>query len=434
MLSVRAVQTNIIQGKSGRWISLGNLTVFVDALSNKIILPSSLAGQNPDDVDLTAMQNPQVDPQKMQLIQALMIANTTNYKRLQEVLDNLANVVKLGSEYKSEQEVFDKFNNFVHSYSPIEPRMREFLHRYVQTNQPLIDQLQQAITTSSAGVVKKPASPIPTEKRENPINVIKFGLYRFPFLSQEKLLVDDVEDYKFIPQVWNYTGTHFKQWVNIKGIPFLVNGYKDDEYSCVNRVLASQIGKLLGLHCEEVLFGFYHTKTVTLTAFTEAVTLLENQIFELYELDTLNYLYQSEQKRAFYFLIQHWTPYVKTPEGIKERFFEDFVNTDGSVFLSNHQSAMFRTPQQMPANLMIPLEINKVNYRAIKDMVARIGQKDLADIAFSSIPDEFIELHDMHATKMNKPNFAQKKQSCDTNWSNLLKSLEEFEQFPRIPR
>ena len=212
-----------------------------------------------------------------------------------------------------------------------------------------------------------------------------------------------------------------------------MNGYKDDEYSAVNRVVASQIGKLLGLHCEEVLFGYLHNKCITLTAFTEAVTLLENQIFELYELDTLNYLYQSEQKKAFYFLIQHWSPYAKTPEGIKERFFEHFVCPDGSIFLSNHQAAMFLTPQQMPVNLMVPLEINKINYRAVKDMVTRVGMKDLADIAFSSIPPEFIELHDAHAKKMNKANFAQKKQSFDANWSNLLEAIEEFEKFPRIP-
>ena len=347
-------------------------------------------------------------------------------------LDNLANVIKLGSEFKAEQEVFDKLNAFLHSYAPVEARMRDFLHRYLQNNEPLLQQLGQVIAATSASVIK-PKSLVPTETRENPMNVAKFGLYRFPFLVQEKLFIDDVEEYKPIPQVWNYTWTHFKQWVNIKGIPFLVNGYKDDEYSCVNRVLAAQAGKLLGLHCEEVLFGYLHNKCVTLTAFTEAVTLLENQIFELYQLDTLNYLYQSEQKRAFYFLIQHWSPYYQTAEGIKERFFEHFVNPDGSVFLSNHQAASFRTPQQMPINLMVPLEINKINYRAIKDMVARVGEKDLADITFSSIHDEFIDLHDVHARKMNKPNFAQKKQSFDANWDNLLKSIEEFEMIPKIP-
>ena len=86
----------------------------------------------------------------------------------------------------------------------------------------------------------------------------------------------------------------------------------------------------------------------------------------------------------------------------------------------------------MPRNIMVPLEINKMNYRAIKDMVTRVGEKDLADIAFSSIPFEFVELHDEHAKKMHKANFLQKQQSFDSNWSNLLLSIQEFESIPRM--
>jgi len=429
-MRVNAIQTNIIQGKSGRWIDINGVHVFVDA-QNKIVLPSSLAGQQADEVDVSTVQPAEVDQTKMQLIQALMVANTMGYKRLQEYLDNLAYVIKLGTEFKAEQEQFERFNEFIHSYSPIEPRTRDFLAKYLQSNNSLIESLKNAIA-STGQTLTQDTSSVPKVKRENPMNNQKFGLYRFPFLMQEKLYLGEVEQYPTIPQIWNYTGTHFKQWLNVKGIPFLINGYKDDEYSCVNRVVASQIGKMLGLHCEESLFGYYHNKAVTLTAFTEAVNLLENQTFEIYELDSLNYIYQSEQKRAFYFLIQHWTAYAKTEKGIKERFPEHFVSPEGSVFLSNHQSAMYLTPQQMPRNLMVPLEINKLNYRAIKDMVARVGQKDLADITFGSIPTEFVELHDEHANKMNKQTFAQKKESFDTNWSNLLISIEEFERIPRV--
>ena len=243
-MQVKFAMQNIIQGKSGRWVDLQNLRVFVDSLNNKIILPSSLAGQDIDEVDVNSIQQPQVDPNKMQLVQALMIANTTSYKRLQEYLDNLANIIKLGGEFKAEAEQFEKFNQFVNSYSPIEQRMRDFLHSYLEKNRPLIEQLKQTIAATDAQVA--PKSNVPTQKCENPMNVQKFGIYRFPFLSQEKLFLGDIEEFPVIPQVWNYTGTHFKQWLNIKGIPFLVNGYKDDEYSCVNRVLASQIGKLLG--------------------------------------------------------------------------------------------------------------------------------------------------------------------------------------------
>ena len=166
-------------------------------------------------------------------------------ERLQEYLDNLANIISLGQEFKAEAEQFEKFNQFVNSYSPIEPRMRDFLHKYLQANQQLIDQLGQLIAATSQTIAPKTQSDIPKVKKENPMNVKKFGLYRFPFLSQEKLFLGDVEEYKTIPQIWNYSGTHYKEWKNIEGIPFLVNGYKDDEYSCVNRVLASQIGKLI---------------------------------------------------------------------------------------------------------------------------------------------------------------------------------------------
>jgi hypothetical protein len=423
------MQINTILGKTGRWVDINGIQLFVN-VKNQIVLPSYLTGQNMDEFDISSIKMPEVDSSKMQIISALMVGNTISYKRLQEYLNNLASVIKLGNEFKAEQETFEKFNAFVHSYTPIDKSTRDFLHKYLQNNEALINQLGQLIT--STGEVEKPKSDIPTVKKENPMNVKKFGLYRFPFLMQEKLFINDIEQYDEIPQDWNYSGTHYKSWYNIKSIPFLVNGYKDEEYSCVNRVLASQIGKLLGLHCEETLFGYLHNKAVTLTAFTECVNLLENQTFELYELDTLNYIYQSEQKRAFYFLIQHWTAFAKTAQGIKERFPEHFVNAEGSVFLSNHQSAMYLTPQQMPRNLMVPLEINKLNYRAIKDMVARVGQKDLAEITFSSIPEEFIELHDEHAKMMNKPLFSQKKESFSTNWDNLLLSLEEFENMPRL--
>jgi len=419
--------TNTISGKPGRWQDIGGINAFVDA-KNDIILPSEFAGQGIDEIDLSQVPKPEPNMEKAQIISALIVANSAGFSRLNEYLENLGNVVALGTEFKGEQFCFEKLNEFVHSYSPIDPKMRAFLQKYQMNNQELINNLGKLI--AETGQTLKPEKPKPlfqNPKRENPINVKKFGLYRFPFLQQEKLYIGEVEQYPMIPQVWNFTGTHFKVFVNIKGIPFLVNGYGDDEYSVVNRILASQIGKMLGLHCEEVLFGYYHDKAVTLTAFTECINLLENQTFELYELDNLNYIYQSEQKRAFYFLIQNWRVYAKTDRGIKERFPEHFVTPEGSVFLSGHQSAMFLTPQQMPRNIMVPLEINKNNYRAIKDVTNRIGTKDLADIVFSSLPNELVELHDEHAKKMNKPNFAQKKLSFSTNWDSLIESIEEFE-------
>jgi hypothetical protein len=422
------IMNSIIQGKSGRWQQLNNeLFVFIDA-KNNIILPESLKGQSIDEVDLLQVPKPEVNMEKLQLIQALITGNSAGYSRLNEYLENISHILALGDSYKAEQEQFEKFNTFVHVYCPIDPKMRAFLQKYQMNNQELIDNLGKLI--AETGQSLKPEKPKPlfqNPKRENPINVKKFGLYRFPFLQQEKLYIGEVEQYPMIPQVWNFTGTHFKVWVNIKGIPFLVNGYGDDEYSVVNRLLASQIGKMLGLHCEEVLFGYYHDKAVTLTAFTECINLLENQVMEIYLLDELNYIYQSEQKRCFYFLIQNWRVYAKTDRGIKERFPEHFVTPEGSVFLSGHQSAMFLTPQQMPRSLLVPLEITKLNYRAIKDLILRIGTKDLADITFGSLPNELVELHDDHALKMNKPNFAQKKLSFSTNWDSLIESIEEFE-------
>ena len=190
---------NVIQGKPGRWEEINGITIFVNSLNNKVILPSTLAGANLDELDMsTVMQPQQVDNTKIQLVQALMMANTVNYPRLSDYLNDLANIIKLGTEYKAEQEQFDKFNSFVHSYSPVEPRMRDFLHRYTQNNEQLIEQLKQAIMTTSQTVIK-PKSPIPTEKRENPMNVAKFGIYRFPFLVQEKLFVDDVEEFESNP-------------------------------------------------------------------------------------------------------------------------------------------------------------------------------------------------------------------------------------------
>ena len=140
-MQVKIAMQNIIQGKSGQWTDIGGMRVFVDALSNKILLPSSLKGQDIDEVDVNSIQSPEIDPNKMQLVTALMVANTVGYKRLQEYLDNLANIIKLGTEPQAESEQFEKLNQFINSYAPIEPRMRDFLHKYLMENEPLIQQL-----------------------------------------------------------------------------------------------------------------------------------------------------------------------------------------------------------------------------------------------------------------------------------------------------
>lgn len=420
-----ALAPNTINEKPGRWAEVGNFHVFVDS-GNKIIAPSDLRGQTLENLDVTSLQGREVSPEKIQLVMALMAANTISYDRLTEYIDNLANAIKMGTEPDVEKNQYDRLKTFIASYTPVDTKMHDFLKKYEITTRNIMEQLG-AFIDQNVQPAKPAASMVPTVKKENPINVRKFGLYRFPFLLQEKLYLGDIESHPTIPQDWNYAGTHWKLWKNINKLPFLVNGYQDGEYSAVNRVLAAQAAKIFGLQCEEVFFGYLHGQCVTLTAFHEAVTLLENQAFEMYQLAS-NYMYQSDQKKAFYYLIQHWQAYTEIRGETKERFNLHYVDADGNVFLSEHQNAMWLTPQLMARNLMVKLEINALTYRPIKDMVLRVGDKDVADIVFSSIPEDFIELHDELATKLNKTTFEKKRACFDENWTRLLESIEDFEK------
>jgi hypothetical protein len=92
-----------------------------------------------------------------------------------------------------------------------------------------------------------------------------------------------------------------------------------------------------------------------------------------------------------------------------------------------HEMATFLTPQQMASNLLVRLNITKANYRPIRDLVMRVGDKDVADIVFSSIPENMVEEHDKVAMSHNKPNFNQRRESFDANWERLKEALEEFE-------
>jgi hypothetical protein len=423
-----ALLGNQIKGKSGRWVEKGPLHAFVDD-ANQVVAPQDLKGQDFNTLDINTLPLRPTNPQKVQLVAALIAANSAAYPRLQEHLEALRHAVAMGNEYEIEQSQFQRLQEFINSYSPIDSKMQDFLKKYAADTAGIMNQLEQLIQQDAPA--PKPVAMVPTVKRENPVNIKKFGLYRFPFLQQEKLYLGDIEEYPTIAQEWNQTGTHFKIWKLINKLPFLVNGYGDDEYSAVNRVLASQIGKMLGLQCEEVFFGYLHGKCVTLTAFHEAVTLLENQGLELYQLAS-NYNYLADQKRTFYFLIQHWVAYANMDSETKERFDAHFIDSNGEVFLSNHQQAMFLTPQLMARNLMVKLTITKLNYQSIKDMTRRIGSKDFADIVFSSIPDEFVELHDQIAVRLNKTNFQKKKECFDGNWTRLLEALQEFERMPRV--
>jgi len=361
------------------------------------------------------------DPQAVsQLLVALMAGNTVGYPRLQVRLDQL-NQANVAGDIKALQSGVADLMNFLSTYKPIDPKMGDFLKQYYQGNASVLQQLQ-----SYVGEPKPEPAPKIQPALKPKINVKKFGLFRFPYLTQEKLDLGNIADMKTIKQAMNVTGTHFKLWKDINGIPFLVNGYPDDSYSCVTRVLASQAGKLLGLQGEEVFFGNFDGKPVTLTAFSECVSLLENETFKLYQMAS-NYEYQSEQKRAFYFLIQHWTAYATIRGQIKERFERHFIDEKGNVFLSQHEFASFLTPRQMSPSLMVRLTITKDNYRSIRDMVLRVGDRDLSDIVFDSIPVEMIEQHDQVAAQLNKPSFDVRREAFEANWNRLKQALEEFE-------
>jgi hypothetical protein len=355
-----------------------------------------------------------------QLVAALTAANTVRYPRLQVRLDTMAQQLAAGDLKSMPQAVADLVT-FVTSYKPIDPKMADFLKKYAQANMPILQQLQQMV--GDAPQEKPEAAPKPMKPQ---LNVRKYGLYRFPFLQQDRLDFGDISLMKTIKQELNAGATHYKLWKDINGIPFLVNGYPDNAYSCVTRVLAAQAGKMLGLSCEEVFFGNLNGKPVTLTAFQEAVTLLENETFKFYPM-AQNYEYQSEQKRAFYFLIQHWTAYAVVNGQVKERFERHFIDTKGDVFLSMHEMATFLTPQQMSPALMVRLTLNKLNYRPIRDLLVRVGDRDVADIIFSSIPQEMIEAHDELALGLNKPTFDQRRDAFDSNWERLKEAIQEFE-------
>jgi len=268
--------------------------------------------------------------------------------------------------------------------------------------------------------------PFQMEYKEK-LKISKLGLYRFPFLQQHELYLGQIEEYPSISQEWNEFGQHWKNWKIINNVPFLVNGYPNDEYDVLNRILASQAGKLLGLQIEECFFAYHHDKCVTLTAFHEAVTLLENVSFELYPM-AVNYEYQSEQKKVFYFLIQNWPAYVVSENSMKERFDLHFIDFQGNVFLSKHEQAAFLKPSLMSDNTFVRCELDKNNYQAIKNMVQKNQNIDVPDVVFSSIPEELIELHDEIANKYNLTSFIQKKNGFSSNWDALLESIDEYEQ------
>lgn len=353
------------------------------------------------------------------LVSALMAANTINYPRLQVRLENIRNSV-LGGGKDLPRQVADLVK-FVQTYRPIDPKNMQYLRQYAQANAELLQKLQQVV-----GEPKAQATPKAQPALQPKLNTKKYGLFRFPFLAFEKLDLGNVADYKTVKQDLNVGGLHYKLWKDVNGIPFLVNGYADNEYSCVTRVLAAQVGKLLGLQCEEVFFGNLDGKPITMTAFQEAVTLLENETFLLYQMAT-NYEYQSEQKRAFYFLIQNWTAYAVVNGQVRERFERHYIDQKGNILMAQHDQATFLTPQQMSPALMVRLTLNKNNYRSIKDLVMRVGDRDIADIAFSSIPTDMIEAHDRIAETLNKPTFDQRREALDSNWERLKEALQEFE-------
>src|ERR1700693_2095596 len=130
--------TSTINGKPGRWTDFNGTKLFVDE-KNNVILPAQFAGENLNVLDASKIQiNPDIDMVQTQIISALMVSSSAGYGRLNEYLENLGNVIALGSEFKSEQFCFEKLNEFINSYSPIDPRMRDFLNKYQINNQPLI--------------------------------------------------------------------------------------------------------------------------------------------------------------------------------------------------------------------------------------------------------------------------------------------------------
>lgn len=353
------------------------------------------------------------------LVSALIAANTAPYNRLTVRLQEFMDALSTGDN-KVIALAYEMLNKILTNYRPIDPKMDEFLVQFRKINSNLILNLQQImqsiipdINTDPKNVSKKPRA-----------TVEKQGLYRYPFYAFEKLDVGNISDYPTIYQTMNVSGTHFKLWKNINNVPFIVNGH--DAYSCTTKVLASQAGKLLNLQCEEVFFGNLDGKRITVTAFHEAVTLLENTSFELYPMSE-NYLYQSQQKQAFYFLIQNWPAYSVIRGEVKERFERHYIDSNGNIFLSQHENATFLTPHQMSNALLVRFSLTQENYAAIRDLIVRIGDKDLADIVFSSIPVYMIEEHDEIANNYNKPTFDMRRQAFDSNWTNLKEAFEQFD-------
>ena len=411
----------IIQGILGRWVAYESYFIYLDG-SNCVRFPAQYSGTPLVEFKQLQFSPTNVNIEKLNLISSLISANSANYERLTSYLISLRNLAMLGNQYKAEAWIFEKFNEFIQSYRPIEIQVRDFLDQFKEENFEVIKKLGDLIQKDSnifsdEDVLKK-ALNFKINKK----------LFTFPFLEQQNLFLGDIEDYKNIPQQWNYSGTHHKMWVSIKGLPFLINGYADDEYSAVNRVIVSQIGKILGLNVEEVFLAYLHGKCVNAIPYKPCVSILENEIFQMYELNHLEYLTQNEQKKAFNFLIQNWNSVIKVERTIKEKFSQSFVDEKGNVFISQLDKALFLTPQQMPKSLLIPFEINSFNYKMIKDMTDRVAKIDLVDVAFGSVPDNFVELHDIEAEILNKATFYQKKDSFDSNFSNLLKSLQQFEE------
>jgi hypothetical protein len=422
-MQIQALQQNSIKGKIGTWKIVRQVPFFVDA-AKTVVLPSEFEGKNLKDVDLSQFDMSDLNQAKIVLVQQLIKNNFPQYDRLQMYLDSLMNTILCTGEYDIEKEQLDRFNEFLNFYIPLDKKNQKFLTQYKTLSESVLNKLKELIYNDV-----DLNNQFETKNKTNIIDnkFKKLGLHRFPFLQQQELYLGQIEDYPTIPQEWNKLGDHWKIWKFINNIPFLINSYPNDEYDVVTRILASQIGKLLGLQSEECFFGYFYDKCVTLTAFHEAVTLLENVALELYPM-AINYTYQSDQKKAFYFLIQNWVAYASTTNGTKERFDLHFIDSKGNVFLSKHEKAAFLKPSLMPKNLIVKFDLNKENYQAIKNMVQLVQNMDLAEIVFSSIPEELIELHDEIAKKYNMTLFDKKKEYFTANWNALIESIEEYEK------
>lgn len=407
---------NIINGRKGSWLPFGNHLIFTSS-DSKVIYPSYLDDIEVIHLNKNSIKNIDINLKILSLIKIIVIGNVSGLSSLQRYLVNILNLFSLNELFATRNQI-EEMENFLQNFKTIDLNDKIYLDTYYNQYKKYIRDIMTLLNQD----IQKEEDNLKIEKQNFFNEIIQ---QKSNFKVGKQLIMKDANELSTIQPTWNANGIHQKLYVEHNQNIFLVDGYEENAIACVNRVLVSQLINFFELNGEEVYFSNYHGKLVNLTKVVPAVSLMENWTYEFYPLDKKNYIRESQEKRALYFLVQNTHAYIQKSLKWKERFSEHFIDTFGHVFICNNAHSSFLTSKNLGDNVLT-LEITKENYPTLKKKFLTHQKQDIAEIIFSSIPFEYVQLHDKDAKKFNKPTFLEKKINFDKNWHIFLECIYEF--------